>query len=276
MLSRIANFFGLKRHSEEKSEASAVEDNSEPASKRQKRQQADAKEFKVVLVGDGGVGKTTFVKRHKTGEFEKSYEATLGVEICSLKFDTNHGPINFNVWDTAGQEKFGGLRDGYYVGAQGAIIMFDVSERSTYSNVPHWYQDLRRACGNIPIILVGNKVDLPERAVKAANITFHKRAGMSYYDISAKSQYNFEKPFLSLARHLTGERDLGFVAGFVKAPSWPAAVSPGRSSSTSASSISGTSTTTGIGNSEAKRRQQALQDLALAASLSVGDSDDDL
>lgn len=67
----------------------------------------------MILVGDGGVGKTTFVKRHLTGEFEKKYVATLGVEVYPLRFHTNCGVIQFNVWDTAGQEKFGGLRDGY-------------------------------------------------------------------------------------------------------------------------------------------------------------------
>lgn len=61
-------------------------------------------EFKLILVGDGGVGKTTFVKRHLTGEFEKKYVATLGVEVHPLVFHTNRGPIKFNVWDTAGQE----------------------------------------------------------------------------------------------------------------------------------------------------------------------------
>ena len=69
--------------------------------------------FKLILVGDGGTGKTTFVKRHLTGEFEKKYIATIGVEVHPLTFHTNRGVICFNVWDTAGQEKFGGLRDGY-------------------------------------------------------------------------------------------------------------------------------------------------------------------
>ncbi len=59
-------------------------------------------EFKLVLVGDGGVGKTTFVKRHLTGEFEKKYIATLGVEVHPMNFTTTHGVIKFNVWDTAG------------------------------------------------------------------------------------------------------------------------------------------------------------------------------
>jgi len=70
-------------------------------------------EFKLVIVGDGGVGKTTFVKRHLTGEFERRYIATVGVEVRPMLFHTNHGPIKFNVWDTAGQEKLSGLRDGY-------------------------------------------------------------------------------------------------------------------------------------------------------------------
>ena len=69
-------------------------------------------QFKLVLVGDGGTGKTTFVKHHLNGEFEK-YVATLGVEVHPLVFHTNRGQIKFTVWDTAGQEKFGGLRDGY-------------------------------------------------------------------------------------------------------------------------------------------------------------------
>lgn len=76
-------------------------------------QQENVPSFKVVLVGDGGVGKTTFVKRHISGEFEKRYLATMGVEVHPLHFFTNFGKILMNVWDTAGQEKLGGLRDGY-------------------------------------------------------------------------------------------------------------------------------------------------------------------
>ncbi len=160
--------------------------------------------LKLVLVGDGGVGKTTFVKRHLTGEFEKKYvgeyfffftwyflfsnktfvclknkiKATLGVEVHPLSFTTNRGPITFNVWDTAGQEKFGGLRDGYYIQGQCAIIMFDVTSRITYKNVPTWHKDLVRVCENIPIVLCGNKVDIKDRKVKAKAITFHRKKNL--------------------------------------------------------------------------------------------------
>jgi len=173
--------------------------------------EAPKAEFKLVLVGDGGVGKTTFVKRHLSGEFEKKYVATLGVEVRPLDFVTNFGKIRFNVWDTAGQEKFGGLRDGYYIQGQCAIIMFDVTSRTTYKHVPNWHRDLVRVCENIPIVLVGNKVDIKDRKVKARQVTFHRKRNLPYYDISAKSNYNYEKPFLWLARKLVGREDLAFV-----------------------------------------------------------------
>mmetsp|Transcript_23181 Transcript_23181/g.53322 ORF Transcript_23181/g.53322 Transcript_23181/m.53322 type:complete len:208 (-) Transcript_23181:10-633(-) len=175
-------------------------------------------EFKLVLVGDGGVGKTTLVKRHKTGEFEKKYIPTLGVEVHPLSFHTNCGKICFNVWDTAGQEKFGGLRDGYYIQGDCGIIMFDVTSRISYKNVPNWYRDIVRVCGKIPLVLVGNKVDVKERHVKAKNIQFHRKVNLQYFDLSARSNYNFEKPFLWLARVLTNQPKLAFVGEAAKPP----------------------------------------------------------
>jgi len=103
------------------------------------------------------------------------------------------------------------LRDGYYIQGQCAIIMFDVTSRITYKNVPNWHRDLVRVCEMIPIVLVGNKVDVKERKVKAKQITFHRKKNLQYYDISAKSNYNFEKPFLWLARKLVGDPNLSFV-----------------------------------------------------------------
>jgi len=131
---------------------------------------------------------------------------------------TNCGLIRFNVWDTAGQEKMGGLRDGYYIQAEAAIIMFDVTSRITYRNVPEWYKDIVRVCEQIPMVLVGNKVDVKDRQVKAKQIQFHRKRNLQYYDLSARSNFNFEKPFLWLARCLSGNKDLRFIAEIVKAP----------------------------------------------------------
>ena len=88
--------------------------------------------------------------------------------------------------------------------------MFDVTARITYKHVPNWHRDLTRVCDNIPIVLVGNKVDVKDRKVTAKSITFHRKKNLPYYDISAKSNYNFEKPFLWLARKLTGKHDMTF------------------------------------------------------------------
>jgi len=90
--------------------------------------------------------------------------------------------------------------------------MFDVTARVTYKNVPNWHRDLIRVCENIPMVLVGNKVDVKDRKVKAKSITFHRKKNLQYYDISAKSNYNFEKPFLYLARKLIGDPNLELVA----------------------------------------------------------------
>ena len=101
---------------------------------------------------------------------QQAARAIWAVRPCSLinlplsplphSFHTNFGEIIFNCWDTAGQEKFGGLRDGYYIQGQAGIIMFDVTSKITYKNVPNWHRDLERVCENIPIVLCGNKVDV--------------------------------------------------------------------------------------------------------------------
>jgi len=96
--------------------------------------------------------------------------------------------------------------------------MFDLTSRITYKNVPNWHRDLIRVCENIPIVLCGNKVDIKERKVKPKAIDFHRKKSLQYYDISAKSNYNFEKPFLWLARKLSGNQSLEFAASPALAP----------------------------------------------------------
>lgn len=215
----------------------------------QQQQVRTAPEFKLVLVGDGAVGKTTLVRRHLTGEFEKRYIPTLGVEVHPLKFQTNFGELIFNVWDTAGQEKFGGLRDGYYIQSDCALIMFDVTSRITYKNVPNWYRDIDRICEKIPIVLVGNKVDITDRQVKARQIQFHRKRNLQYYDVSARTNYNFERPFLWLARRLTNQTTLTFVGQHAKAPEFEI---------------------------DAAVRDQAEKDLQEAANTTIDDEDEDL
>eukprot|EP01032_Pedospumella_encystans_P011010 gene11010-12840_t len=143
-------------------------------------------EFKLILVGDGGVGKTTFVKRHLTGEFEKKYVATLGVEVYPLKFYTSCGPIQ--------------------------------RSSAVFVTVTIFRDNLTRVCENIPIVLCGNKVEVKDRKVKAKQITFHRKKNLQYYEISAKVNYNFEKPFIWITRKVAGNNSIEFVEAPALAP----------------------------------------------------------
>ncbi len=106
----------------------------------------------------------------------------------------------------------------FSIGADCAIIMFDVCSRITYKNVPKWYKDITRVCDTIPIVLVGNKVDVKDRKVKARQILFPRKHGIQYYDISAKSNYQFEKPFIWLLKKLIGDPNLQLVEAPILAP----------------------------------------------------------
>uniref|UniRef100_A0A3Q7HXZ6 GTP-binding nuclear protein n=1 Tax=Solanum lycopersicum TaxID=4081 RepID=A0A3Q7HXZ6_SOLLC len=147
---------------------------------------------KAVLV------KLLFLKRHLNGEFDRNYEPTISVEVHPLDFFTNYGKNRFNCWDTVGQENLGCLRDSYYIDGQCAIIMFDFTVRLSYLNVPTWHRDLFKFCEIVPFI-------------KAREINFYRRKkNWQYYEISAKSNYNLELPFLFLARKLVNDDNLHF------------------------------------------------------------------
>jgi GTP-binding nuclear protein Ran len=125
---------------------------------------------------------TVFDQQLAESFIHTSLAATLGVEVHPLQFSTNFGTICFNVWDTAGQEKFGGLRDGYYIQGQCGIIMFDVTSRITYKSVPNWHRDLERVCENIPIVLCGNKVDVKVRPFLTLHCLAPSSRMIGFYD----------------------------------------------------------------------------------------------
>lgn len=170
-------------------------------------------EFNLVIVGDGGVGKTTFIKRHITGEFERQYISTYGVENSKLEFYTNHGKVVFNINDVAGQEKFR-KSDREYSAADCAIIMFDLSSKISFRNVDKWYADLTNKCNGIPIVLCGNKSDIVPHKIDSNTVAnyIYEANYTRYYPVSAKTNCNYEKPFLDLLVHLTGNVDVKFIA----------------------------------------------------------------
>src|SRR5260221_13592107 len=108
-------------------------------------------ELKLVLVGDGGVGKSTLVKKLYGDNFDHRYIPTLGVEVYPWG--------GYNIFDTAGCSKFGGLRDGYYINADLAVIMIDATSKITAKSVKIWYGDLKRAAPDVKIGIFINKCD---------------------------------------------------------------------------------------------------------------------
>ncbi|KAH8242908.1 hypothetical protein KR032_003015 [Drosophila birchii] len=172
----------------------------------------DIPTFKCVLVGDGRTGKTTFVKRHLTGEFEGNHKATCGIEIHPLIFHTNRGAIRFDIWDTSSKDHEKGFSNTNCNQAQCAIILFDVTSLVSYKNMPTWHRNVVRLCEDIPIVLCGNKVDIKERKVNANRIDFHRKNKLQYFDMSLKLNYNINKPFLWLASKLLGDPKLKFAA----------------------------------------------------------------
>lgn len=175
--------------------------------------------FKLVITGCGGVGKSTFIKRHISGEFESRYVATIGPQLHSLQFETSRGLVVFDVWDTASSEPHSFFRQAQYMTAECAIIMFDVTSRITYKNVPQFYRDIDGVCDSIPIVLVGNKIDLQEhRKVKRQHVTFHRKKSLQYFELSTKNFHSFEKPFLWLARKLCGDDELRFIGPTAMCP----------------------------------------------------------
>ena len=170
----------------------------------------NTKVYKVVFVGDGGVGKTTLKTRLINGRFDNKYVATLGVEVDPIYFNTNYGTIRFNIWDTAGQEKFGGLRDGYYVQSDACLAMMDVS--SNESKLHRWIADFHRVVLQAPIVVCGNKADLQDRRANYQEIVdVIKENNLPYFEISTKTNSNIYQPFLHLARTLSGHEDLVFL-----------------------------------------------------------------
>lgn len=119
-------------------------------------------QYKLIMVGDGGVGKTCFLTKKMMDRFEKRYIATLGVEVHPIIHEKDGKRVIFNVWDTAGQEKFGGLRDGYYIQGDCAIVMCDILSGLSIKSIDTWIRDLKRVCDkpDFEIVVVANKFDV--------------------------------------------------------------------------------------------------------------------
>ncbi|XP_039730559.1 ras-related protein Rab-43 isoform X3 [Pteropus medius] len=112
--------------------------------------------FKLVLVGDASVGKTCVVQRFKTGAFSERQSSTIGVDFTMKTLEIQGKRVKLQIWDTAGQERFRTITQSYYRSANGAILAYDITKRSSFLSVPHWIEDVRKYAGsNIVQLLIG-------------------------------------------------------------------------------------------------------------------------
>ncbi len=117
--------------------------------------------FKIVIVGDSGVGKSNILSRYVQDEFYQESKSTVGVELSTKNYKINDSFVKVNIWDTAGQERYKSITAAYYKGAKGAMIVFDLTRKDTYESVDKWFNDIKSmADNNIMVLLVANKCDL--------------------------------------------------------------------------------------------------------------------
>ena len=163
--------------------------------------------FKVIVVGDGAVGKTAITIRFAEGRFEEHYKMTIGVDFAIKLLEIGGYKVKLQVWDTGGQERFSYIRPLYYKGAMAALAIFDLTNRESFDNLPKWFQEVAENCGAIPLMLVGNKADLPDRAVTTEEgQSLSDKLGIMYYEASAKSGDNINLMFEKLGERLLGGR----------------------------------------------------------------------
>ena len=161
--------------------------------------------FKVVVVGDSGVGKTNLIKRFVTDTFAKDSKATVGVEFMSKTYIINKEIFKIEIWDTAGQERYKSITAAYYKGAKGAMIVYDVTNQNTFDNVNKWCQEIKdKASKNINLMMIGNKTDLKDKIVVNSEMSQERAMalGIPVMETSALDSTNVQEAFFQLLREM--------------------------------------------------------------------------
>lgn len=169
--------------------------------------------FKVVVLGEGAVGKTAVVTRFSHGFFRTDYKTTIGSQFAvkNINITSERGQqytVKLQIWDVAGQSRFQILRPMYYRGSSGGILVYDVTRRRTFIVLEEWLDELEKAIGKkIPLVLVANKTDLPDRVVEPAEgKQFAAKHSMPYIESSAKTGEGIVDIFEELAKVLVDKR----------------------------------------------------------------------
>lgn len=160
--------------------------------------------YKVILIGDATVGKTSLILKFVEDRFANIYSPTMGVEISYQSVMLDNTPISLLLWDIAGQNRFKLVRNHYYANAAGAIIVFDVTNEDSFNHVIDWYNELKTYASTATYILVGNKIDLVDkRKVSKRRVSLLlRKLECKYIETSAKTGENVKKMFKLIANEI--------------------------------------------------------------------------
>ncbi|KAK0182498.1 hypothetical protein PV327_000634 [Microctonus hyperodae] len=161
--------------------------------------------FKLLLIGDSGVGKSCLLLRFADDTYTESYISTIGVDFKIRTIDLDGKTIKLQIWDTAGQERFRTITSSYYRGAHGIIIVYDCTDQDSFNDVKQWLEEIDRyASDNVNKLLVGNKCDLIAKKVveyEAAK-EYAEQLGIPFLETSAKNAMNVEQAFMTMAAEI--------------------------------------------------------------------------
>jgi len=164
---------------------------------------------KVIIIGDGGVGKTTLIQRFTQGSFQSDYIKTIGAHLTNYKTEFNGYKTELIFWDIAGQDDLHFLRPSFYRSSKAAIIVYSLEENNlgdrSFDHITSWYEDIKQYCGEIPIIVFANKVDLIDEQnldkKKIQNLV-KEHNFLGYYITSAKTGQGLDEAFNALIRKI--------------------------------------------------------------------------
>ncbi|XP_001354946.1 ras-related protein Rab-35 [Drosophila persimilis] len=164
--------------------------------------------FKLLIIGDSGVGKSSLLIRFSDDTFSGSYITTIGVDFKIRTVDIDGLRVKLQIWDTAGQERFRTITSTYYRGTHGVIIVYDVTNGDSFANVRRWLEEIQNNCDVVNKVLVGNKNDDPDCKVVITEDAqrFAKQMDIELYETSAKDNINVDNMFLSITRQVLNHK----------------------------------------------------------------------